>query len=74
MHLCRDLKPRKIKIRRFPIGTVAQLERASARLTEVLGSNPIECHMFYLLRHVFSPVLPWRSVEMSNFYWGLHIK
>ena len=46
--------------------------RASARQAEDLGSNPSECHIFYLLCCVLSSRLPLRSVGRSNFEKGLH--
>ena len=46
--------------------------KASARQAEDLGSNPSECQIFHLFRCVRSSLLPLRTVERSNFDWGLH--
>ena len=43
-----------------------------ARVTQSLVSNPSDCQIFYLFRHILSSVLPWRSVGRFNFDSGLH--
>ena len=52
---------------------VFEVGKATARQAEDLGSNPSECHIFYLFRCVLSSLLPLRSVRRSNFDKGLHI-
>ena len=51
---------------------ISLVGRASARQAEDQGSNPSECHIFYLFRCVLSSLLPLRIVGRSNFYKGLH--
>ena len=43
----------------------------SAHQAKGLGSNPSECHIFYLFSAFFLSLLPWQSVGRSNFDWGL---
>ena len=62
----------RIKIRVLPTGTRSLVGKASARHAEDLGSNPSECHIYYLFRCVLSSLLPLRSVGRSNFDKGLH--
>ena len=61
-----------IRIRVLPTGTRSLVGKASARRAEDLGSNPSECHIFYLFRCLLSSLLPLRSVGWSNLDKGLH--
>ena len=66
-------KLRGIKIRKLPTDIVAPMVRASARQTEVLGSDPSECYIFncsvwFFLLCYTSSVLD----GTSNFDLGMH--
>ena len=53
-------------------GTRSLVGKASAWQAEDLGSNPIECQIFRLLRSVLSSLVPLQSVGRSNFDKGLY--
>ena len=61
----------RIKIQVLPSDNVAQCVEHRRDMLKDLSSNSSECNFFICSVVFFLSLLPWRSVGMSNFDWGL---